>query len=410
MSSGSESSGQKVLLEPYKSVGAQDLIKISYSYCGYLRKRGAKERIFGGTKWTRKYCVISQGCIYCYRNELSDKPLSAFSLYLYESVKEAEYPNGIHCFEIIHEDHNKTGHVFSCDTSERRKTWIEHINEAIIQCHQHSGEKLSADSDEGIVITNKPRGRPTLPLPSVPGSSPTVTGSTAKNKKYKAAKSEYDLESTDDEDPYDEVENKNGSTPVTQTMPKTPPKPLLPTSKPLPPTVGNKTRTFPGAQSVLPVPDPSSLRHRQSMSERQPVALPYQKARSSSSSNIPTASGKPPKPDDEPLEGYINLFPEEEYLLDSSDRVATENALSDKPDGTFLIRKSSKGGQVLAVKTRLGIKSFQIVNEANGKVSLDKIKYFPCIGALLCFYHKNLLPKSEYQAKLKSGYLSEMYE
>lgn len=386
----SMSDSQKILSEPLKNIGAQDILAVGSTYEGVLRKRGGKfvEKLLhiGSVKWKQRFVVISQGCVYCFKDEYAHRPLSAFSLTVYESVHETTAPNMLNVFEIKHEYEAKPAHVFACETEAKRKLWIAHIEEALRQAHQHSGgssQKHSADSDEGIAMTPSRKSRAFLPpLPPTPDEA---------GVKYKRKeKSEYSLESDDepddDKEPYDEIGEH-----TVQGRAVTSPKSKVPI----------------GGVNVMGAAPPKS--RQDSISKRPGIPLP----------DLPQSSGEQTtrsgyeKPPDCALKGgklpdYINesMFKSEDFFFNSKDKIEAHRLLGSKPVGTFLVRLGSSTPTVLSVMTDLGIKEFQIAENAEGKVSINRQEYFPKLETMLCFYNQNDLPKKEYSVKLRKGYKS----
>lgn len=380
-----ESGLHKVLQEPLKNIGAQDILAVGSTYEGVLRKRGGKLDAFlrRSVKWRQRFVVLSQGCVYCFKDEYAQRPQSAFSLTVYESVQPTSVPNMMHVFEIKHEYEAKPSHLFACETDAKRKLWIAHIEEAMRQAHQQLGgnQKLSTDSDEGISMAARSR-KSRANLPPLP-PPPDEAGMKYKRKE----KSEYSLESDDDEhvdeqEAYDEVETHI--------------------------ELGNQaTKKAPiGGVNVML----GATAGRESISKRPALPLPAT-PRSSPSQKHKRSPGYE-KPSDSALSekrpDYINdsAFKQHEYFFDSSDKVEAQRLLSSHPTGTFLVRKGNSSPLVLSVMTDLGFKEFQITDNEEEKKTLNRSEYFPDLTSLLSYYNTNFLPKKEYFVKLKKGYKS----
>lgn len=379
MSDGSNTS-QKILLEPLKNIGAQDILKVGSTFEGVLRKRGGRLGSLlsmGSSKWKQRFVVISQGCVYCFKDEYAMRPQSAFSLSVYESVQETTVPNVLHVFEIKHEDSTKSSQLFASETEAKRKTWIAYIHDAITQVHQHSGgsQKLSNDSDEGISMTRKSR-MSRAPLPPLP---PTPDDDT----KYKhKTKSEYSLESDDEEeDEYSEIAEAR----ETRKMPRG-----AVGGVQVMPTAGTPARQDTmGKRPAIPLPKtPDQIKQAEKL--KQAGRKGYE--------DVTTPEGK--------LPDYVNedVFKEDEFFFNSTDKAEAHRLLSSHPIGTFLVRLGNSTPTVLSVQTPLGIKEFQIVENESGKVSINRTQYFPALQNMLCFYNQNDLPKKEYTVKLIKGY------
>ncbi|XP_052249604.1 SH3 domain-binding protein 2-like [Dreissena polymorpha] len=251
----------KILHEPLRNIGAQDILQVGGKlYDGTLRKRSQLDKLLGSTRWKQRFVVISQGCVYCFKSEYASRPLTAFSLTVYDSAVETEMHGVLNCFEIRHETKDKTPHYFAAETDDKRKAWLGYLNDAIAQAHTFSGEKLSADSDEGIAgCKYKPvNRRSNVPLPPLPTASPSASSARAPLAKA-SPKSEYDLESEEDDDPYDKVPEQEA---------------------PAKPSVTSPTRsgaTLPGGVPLLPTTaglQELSRKRPQTVSKRPPQALP----------------------------------------------------------------------------------------------------------------------------------------
>lgn len=387
MSDGSNAS-QKVLLEPLKSIGAQDLIQVgSPTYEGFLRKRGGRfQSLLGSSKWKQRFVVISQGCVYCFKDEYAEKPQSAFSLAVYGSVLEASFPNILNVFEIQHEYTSTPSQFFACETEAKKTTWMAYIEEAIRLAHQHIGEnqKLSSGSDEGISMTPNRR-KSHAPLPPLP---PTPDEMAAAGSKYKhQSKSEYSLESDDEGEEYTEIKDHQETrqtAPQGSSLPK-------------------------GVTGGIRVMQLDAPKRQDTMSKRPALPLPatpgQKQAPTSSKTMYEDVNTKPStgKPD------YINedIFKEEEFFFNSTDKAKAHRLLSNQPVGTFLVRLGNSTPTVLSVQTSIGIKEFQIVENEASKVSINRTQYFPTLQNMLCYYNQNDLPKKEYTVKLKRGYKSK---
>ncbi|XP_053407900.1 SH3 domain-binding protein 2-like isoform X2 [Mercenaria mercenaria] len=379
MSDGSSAS-QKILLEPLKNIGAQDILKVGSTYEGVLRKRGGRIGNLlhiGSAKWKQRFVVISQGCVYSFKDEYALRPQSAFSLSVYESVQETTIPNVLHVFEIKHEDRSRPSQLFASETEAKRKTWIAYIHDAITQVHQHSGgsQKLSADSDEGISMTPKKR-MSRAPLPPLP---PTPDDTKYKHK----SKSEYSLES-DDEEEYSEIKEEQemrrlprGATGGVQVMPTGTPKRQDTISR----------------RPAIPLPETPDQRNQTSTLERKQAAKQGYE-------DVAKPEGK--------LPDYVNeeTFKDEDFFFNDKNKEEAHRLLGVHPVGTFLVRLGNSTPTVLSVQTPLGIKEFQIAENDAGKVSINRSQYFPTLQNMLCFYNQNDLPKKEYKVKLVKGFKS----
>lgn len=406
----------KCILEPYKTVGAQDLLKIGYQYYGHLRKRGKREHLFASfsLKWRQKFVILSQGCVYCYGNEFSKSPSAAFSLSVYESVKEiGDQAQMLHCFEIYHEDHTKTPHTFACETDQKRKEWVSHIRESIEQSHKISQGSLHSDgggSDEGIVmapsITKRKPTRDLPPLPRIPSDNDVKISGSSGQKKTKKPESEYDLGDDDDEVEEDATYNDVDVSEFDHPLEGSPSfKHGLAGRIGLPGMAGlNLSDQRPSFQPLKP-PKPSHADPASRPAVPLPLPKPKKTAESRQSCAYEDTEPTKPRMGAKPL--HAKVFSPVSYLFDSNDKEQAREILSSKRGGTFLLRngRQDRDKKVLSVKTDLGVKEFQI-QQKEGHMTLNNQEVFEDLDKLLLHYRENNLPKNEYQQKLVRGYNS----
>ncbi|XP_052772544.1 uncharacterized protein LOC128211602 [Mya arenaria] len=395
-----DSNPAKVITEPLKNIGAQDILSVgAILYDGTLRKRSRIDRFLGSTKWKQRFVVISQGCIYCFKDEYATKPLTAFALCYFQGAADVDIAGVLNSFEVRHEEAGKNPYQFAAETEEKRKTWVGFINAAIGDAREPR-QNLSAESDEGICMApTTPTSRPPLkkrqsarelpPLPAIP---------TAREPEHRnvitSSRSEYDLESDEEEDdpydrvPLDSIEEKNSKFPIKgKALPGA--VQMLPGLNQL--TGNNRPKTTISGRPGMPLPNtPTSYQQtdiRHSTTGQVVMEIQHEE------------KGHQPR-------GYLNVpkFESTDYMLNSKDRHEAARLLSGKPEGTFLLRQGSSTPTVLCVVVDSSVKEFQVFEQDNKHVSLNKEKYFPKFDNLLLFYHQNFLPKKDYNVKLKKGY------
>ncbi|KAL5021204.1 hypothetical protein ScPMuIL_000359 [Solemya velum] len=158
----------RVLVQPHQSIGSQDLLKVgSRTHCGFLRKRGKLERIRDslkflrpilGFKWRQKFVILSQGCMYIYADEFSQRALNATSLRGYSKLSRLANPNLLGrmnwCFEVIPEDPiNMKTFAFSCANEEDRIRWMSEIKEEMLSANDSPESRKPDDcSDEYMYL------------------------------------------------------------------------------------------------------------------------------------------------------------------------------------------------------------------------------------------------------------------
>lgn len=421
MSDGSNSF--KCILEPYKTVGAQDLLKIGYQYYGHLRRRGKRENLLASfsslsLKWRQKFVILSQGCVYCYGSEFSKSPSAAFSLSVYESVKEiGDQDKMLHCFEVRHEDCNKPPQTFACETNEKRKEWIAHIRESIEQSHKFSQGSLHSDgggSDEGIsvkppITTKRKTVRDLPPLPKIPSDAEMRPSNSPREVRTKKPESEYDFDDDYEEDLKDDLKEDECYNDIDDST-FNQPLPASPKSRHQPVPASPKARHPPGFRVQLPgLADLNTGRQSvsnkpSSPTDRPPVPLPISTSKSKRQS-LTYEDTEPTKPlvAKKPLRPQV--FTPASYLFDSNNKDRAREMLESRPAGTFLLRNGRQDAnkKVLSVQTSLGVKEFQI-QQKGSKVTLNNNELFDDLEKLLLHYHENDLPKNEYSQKLLKGY------
>lgn len=124
--------------EPHITISAQELLKQEpCTHCGWLRKRGKINLIAKHIlKWSNMYVVLSRGCLYYFKSEMSKNPAGAFSLYGYNMVMRAgdvlqsEAP---WAFKIVHASPLGKTYYLSAASEPAMKEWMKILkNEMLI--------------------------------------------------------------------------------------------------------------------------------------------------------------------------------------------------------------------------------------------------------------------------------------
>ncbi|KAL3863829.1 hypothetical protein ACJMK2_005558 [Sinanodonta woodiana] len=401
MSSGSTYKDENnVRHEPFQNIGANDLVRVGYTMCGFLRKKGKIERLIEkrvSVNWRQKYVILSEGCIYVFSNELSKSPSQGFSLSAYSSVAMVDHPSMHYVFEVRPKDPQKRPHIFACESDEKRLEWMRNIYEFIMLANSQyppsNIKHLQYIDIDGVDVTQASKmqyettlpKRPDMPLPEIPTAQKNKARAPAPlpSAKEKEMVSEYDLENEEEDDEYTEPDN---FTPPTQSKDKGR---QFGISLP-----GMALPAHPVSEKKEAVTSPTSLKPKKPLPAvpvESPKELPVDKRTSSGYRKVEVRSV------------YYNEDDLNEFILDSSDNNEAQRLLKGKPQGTFLIRNSSSGPseKVLVYQSDEGFKQMKILKEGD-KVWLTPTEKFDNIIKLLEYYKQNNLPTR--QMKLFQGY------
>ena len=119
--------------QPLQNIGCQELTAKG-GKGGWVRKRhfANKLKIF---RWPKVYLVISEGCIYYFRNEFCKCPSGKFSLFGFNSVTRAsgiKESEAIFPFKIDHTHKNEfKSYFFACSSGKEMKEWMKAIKEEL---------------------------------------------------------------------------------------------------------------------------------------------------------------------------------------------------------------------------------------------------------------------------------------
>lgn len=123
---------------PNRTISCQDLLKDQNCvYSGWLRRQSLRNKlkIFA---WPQVYVAIAGGCVYCYGNEVSRRPASAFSLYGYDKVfrageiteKEATWT-----FKLVHVNPAYRSYLFSSSSEREMAHWMSHMKQEMLRAN-----------------------------------------------------------------------------------------------------------------------------------------------------------------------------------------------------------------------------------------------------------------------------------
>ncbi|XP_061183190.1 uncharacterized protein LOC133191451 [Saccostrea echinata] len=362
---------------PLKSIGAQDILKLDFDKCGHLRKEGGLERTLLSkfVKWRQFFVVLRNGCCYVFDNDQSTQSKTAFSFENYCRLECYTRPDMDNCFKVIprpgHEDLLKE-HCFSSSDNHTRQEWLVAIYRAL-----HVANNLTVPTaitkdgwKEDIFAKGtdpnrysyidempedppkdppKPAGKRYSKLPSPPVPSLTRAKSLpARNVSQRSNSNDTSNDSDDSpSDNYDDI--------LTE-PPPTKPEPL--TAKPC--KISRSVSESYKSRPQPPVP----------VDERGTVSLP------DSYTNL--------------KEGVADLPLFEGNASDA------KSVIKDEAVGTFLIRKSSTGGDkimfVLVFSAPSGELQYRIYKKEEEKIYLTEGVYFKRLSELVDYYRKNDLP------------------
>lgn len=345
--SGDGAIGPSIFLEPQRTIGAQDLLRLGVKYYGFIRKRGQLERALQQipllkliiTKWRQKFVVISKGCLYIYNDEFAISPFQSVSLRGYDQVvrEKSQDSDRMKSFRLYSKgQQGRKQFTFGSPSDDDRKKWMKSLKEEMLSANE-AVEEDDESLPGGKIVDDEPEDEYTYLEKQVkvkiypPVVPPTTSADKTKTNKSKNQRPVPEPES-DSEDDYDKI------------------------------TEGQMTQIR--SRAPLPeIPKPENV-------EMRPKPVPQPK----------------PKP---LLTRHISR---NDFEFKSSDRNEVQNILSSKPPGTYLVRQSRQdNNEVLSVQTTEGMKEYRIFCK-DGKFSIDHKQNFMTLELLLQHYSKAELP------------------
>lgn len=348
----------EILDSPQTTIGAQDLLCIGHCQkSGFLRKQGSLERLFKFLKWRQKFVVLSRGCIYVFKDELASCPQMSYSLRLFLRLSRNDDGSVRWSFCIFPAEEGGKSLLFSCISEQERKEWMKSLKAEMVKAHKVT-EKTDENRDEYVYIE-----KPVIENASVGKKAKREPDKKSNGKKGKRVPElpvddddEEEEEIDDDDDPGGE---KDYTTIDESMLDNRPPMPAPASTKP----PEKKTPIKPTFKPALP----NDNKQTKIQHEKKAASLP--------------ASVNP------------NAVLREAFEYDGSDRVQIEQLLVERPEGTYLVRKSrSDGKEVLSVNIEGCLKEFKIYPKNNG-VTIDSTVYFSTVEELIQYYTEHLLPK-----------------
>ncbi|XP_045189460.2 SH3 domain-binding protein 2-like [Mercenaria mercenaria] len=332
-----------VLESPQTTIGAQDLLCIGgCSKSGFLRKQGTLERLFKFLKWRQKFVVLSRGCIYVFKDELATRPQSSFTLKLFVRTTRHDDGRVRWSFSLLPVDQGRGKTLlFACISEPERKEWMKFVKAEMVKAHKVTENSTGESRDEYVYL-----------------EKPVLEDEPAKKSKL-APKLPVDEEEIDDIDADDPGGEKDYTT-IDDSM--------LDDRPPMPKPVTKKT------------PD-----------KKKPIKPNFKPAAPNEKTEANTAAQK--KASSLPASFNPNVVLRTAFEYKGSDRTEIESLLAQRPEGTYLVRKSrSDGKEVLSVNIDGCLKEFKIYTKDN-TVTINHTDYFPSVEELIQNYMDHPLPK-----------------
>ncbi|XP_076439770.1 uncharacterized protein LOC143279575 [Babylonia areolata] len=408
-------------VEPHTTVSAQDLVQGSHTdRCGFLRKRGQKERVLENLhlsrhfNWRQRFVVIMDGCCYCYDDELSKTPFQTFSLEGYNRIYRHQSERATFVFALEPAlDCRKKVHNFAAFTEEDRIAWMQSFREAMVKANNLDPSPISSSATDHAAIYAELE----KAVYEVVRASPSVAEEDEEDDEEgdSSDDSDYDVPMEPKVEPKTLSNRRNiplPAVPQSANATSTSPPPTTPTSPlskppvsrpkaPLPVAGGDSGGSLGRPKPPLPIPsspqDTSPLPHLPGRVNVLP-SVPAPRPKQPGPGPAPRPSHTPPDPAaaKPPVQRRGRRLSEMDCFFDNNDREAAIEILrSSNLPGTFMIRKSRQGdSRVLVVMTMEDVKEYKIFTEA-GQVSLDRRTFFSDVDELLNHYSTSPLPNRQ---------------
>ncbi|XP_048744929.2 uncharacterized protein LOC125657983 [Ostrea edulis] len=345
---------------PLKSIGARDILKLDYEKCGHLRKEGGIERsvLSKFVKWRQFFIVLRDGCCYIFDNDHSTNPKTAFSFENYCRLEcFTKPPDMEYCFKVIPkaECNELKEHCFASSDDTSKQDWVLAIYKA-------------------LHVANN------LPIPNVLGKGAWKEDIFKRND---SSLHGYTYIDEVEEDSAQVTRRRYTQMPIKSPLTRVKSLPPLPIPKESLSTADSDSPTD-SYDDILSQSFTENARISRSASE-------YRKCR------------PPPSPPTEEIDTvseqlfYANLESEVAdlplFLGDSSE---AKRSIKDEAVGTFLIRKSSTGGDksnfVLVVSAPSGELQYRIYKKDEAEIYIVDGIFFKRLSELVEHYRKNDLP------------------
>lgn len=359
-----------VILVPLKHIGAQDIAGL-HGGCtknGFLRKQGKLERIFKFLTWRQRYIVISQGCLYIFKDEFSRSHIMAVSLKTYnKTLRSPNIPRMPYVFRVM--PHDPTAGrilVFSCPDEANQKRWMAAIKKDLLRANDVAVEDIDDSLEDYIYLE--------------------------KDVRAHKVEAEIQAQANKELDP-----EKDYSVIKEVDLGRRGPLPSVPSStSSLPPPTKK-------APPVFQKPKASTLDTTQNTTVLNDKAKAPGQASGQKNARFKKRMPTPKSqriPEDDPEKPVVDR---KSYLFKGSDRSQVEDLLLSKTEGTFLVRESrSDGREVLSVNIGDILKEYKLYVKEK-KCTIDNKNYFDSTEELLLYYHDNYLPNKN--VKLTKAYL-----
>ncbi|ESN98757.1 hypothetical protein HELRODRAFT_188901 [Helobdella robusta] len=331
--------------------------------------------------WNKKFVVVSESCVYLFKNENDRSYEKAFSLFGYRQVAradEASTKSGPFPFKISYTlDEVEKFKYFSALDNNERNVWMKVLKKELVKAHKLSSfETMSTtSSDSGIFDTETP------------------ISTSDYFDRYKR-RSDLHADDSDLEREYSYI-TEHDVKPIIKNKPNSCSMTMSPPAR----IFDNKTRSVGGSSSSSRVPPPlppfilpdsPTFKSPIKKSTSNQINRPDPSTRNAPGENTSTTQNAESSKIRFPVSEKLNF--EKQARWDGHAAEGKKYLVQYGAEGTYMIRKSEKNFDVLEVISEYQPRKFKIFQGEN-YVTLDGEKKFDSTNKLILHYKNNDLPK-----------------
>ncbi|XP_012941543.1 uncharacterized protein LOC106012619 [Aplysia californica] len=128
----------------HSTISAQDLLKITRGFSGFLRKKEAGHLRLSA-KWPHRFMILNNDAIFLYEHESSKSPKAVTVLTEYKAVTRYSPRSKVHdwCFSIVPGNARLRPIKFACASDKDRRTWMAAVKKLLYVANRISEPAIS---------------------------------------------------------------------------------------------------------------------------------------------------------------------------------------------------------------------------------------------------------------------------